>query len=120
MTRIALLISLCAFSSSTFAWSISCNRSGKSQYCYSWFTSQNRATGEKKRYKINFNISDNRVDTRSVCSEQKYGSIDSITCKREAYSLFKRACQTDRDTASLRYQQQRMYCDAYNRFVPSR
>jgi hypothetical protein len=120
MKRVYLLLAMLALSSEAAAWQIRCNSSGKVQSCYSWFVDKNRATGEAKRSKINFTITDGAVDTSSVCSNHKYGSIDAIKCKREASNLFRKACRADEDDNSLSYARKRLYCDAYRNFVPSR
>ena len=120
MKYIYLLLAMSAFSANVFAAKITCHHSGSTQYCYSWFTNKNRVTGKTKTYKINFNVDGDVVDTTSVCSNQKYGSIDSIICKREASDLFRKACRADRDNASLSRSRKRLYCDAYSSFVPSR
>lgn len=120
MKRIGLLVLMQLFIADAYAWKISCNPNASNQYCYSWFEHKNRATGETKRYKINFKISQGEVDTGSVCSEQGYGSIDSITCKREASELFSEACRVDGGNSSLSSSRKRLYCDAFRRFVPSR
>jgi hypothetical protein len=120
MKRVYLLLAMLALSSNAVAWQISCDSSGKAKDCYSWFIDKNRATGKEKRSKISFKITDGAVDTSSVCSNHKYGSIDAIKCKREASILFRKACRADEDDNSLSYARKRLYCDAYRNFVPSR
>ena len=74
-------------------------------------------------YEARWTYSSNRIDGRSVCTNQGRGTVEYRECRKAAKQHFKDQCKSyrdryDRDRSSSNYAKRERYCSAANGFNP--